>query len=58
MKYAVCYEHVITKMGTTEIEAESEDEALEKFQQMADNSEVSEAEEDLDEETYEVKEVF
>ncbi len=58
MKYVVCYDHVITKIGTMEIEAESEDEAIEKFQQMADNSEVSEAEEDLDEETYEVKEVF
>ena len=58
MKYAVCYDHIITKTGTIEIDANSEDEAIEKFQQMADNSEVSEAEEDLDEETYEVKEVF
>lgn len=58
MKYAVCYEHVITKIGTMEIEAESEDEAIDKFQQMADNSEVSEIDEDLEEETYEVTEVF
>ena len=58
MKYVVGYEHIITKVGTRVIEADSENEAIEKFQQLADNSEVNEAEEDLDDETYEVKEVF
>ena len=57
MKYAVGYEHITTTTGTVVIEANSEEEAVEKFQQMADNSEINE-DEDLDDETWEVREVF
>lgn len=57
MKYIVGYDHVTTTIGTVEIEADSEEEAVEKFQQMADNSEINE-DEDLYDETWEAREVF